>query len=99
MHGRNALGDIPYDEASEKVEGTGNAAYSEYQFTILEDGTLVNKMKDTSSYVDANVIIRMKKKSNEVITLDANTPYDSTRTDNFICLPFLNINNYKNNCH
>ena len=83
VHGRNALGNIPYDEAAEKVEGTGNAAYSEYQFTVLEDGTVVNKMKDTSSYVDANVIIRMKKKSNEVITLDANTPYDSTRTDNF----------------
>lgn len=55
-------------------------------------------MKYTSSYIDANVIIRLKK-SNGVISLYANTPYDSTRTDNFICLPFLNINNYKNNCH
>lgn len=39
-------------------------------------------MKYTSSYIDANVIIRLKK-SNEVISLYANTPYDSTRTDNF----------------
>lgn len=38
----------------------------------------------------------MKKKSNEVIPLDANTSYDSTRTDNFLCLFFFNINNYKN---
>ncbi|MDE7315207.1 MAG: hypothetical protein K2N11_05835, partial [Mucispirillum sp.] len=83
VHGRNATSIIPYNEATEKVESEGNAAYSEYQFTVLEDGTLVNKMKDTSSYADANVIIRMKKRSNEVITLDANTPYDSTRTDNF----------------
>lgn len=82
----------------QKKQSTGNAAYREYQFTILEDGTLVNKMKYTSSYIDANVIIRLKK-SNGVISLYANTPYYSTRTDNFICLPFLNINNYKNNCH
>lgn len=84
VKGRNAIDSIPYNEETEKKDGVGNAAYSTYQFTVLEDGTVVNKMTDTSSYVDANVIIRMKKKSNNVITLDANTPYDSDRTDNFV---------------
>lgn len=56
VHGRNALCNIPYNEATEKVEGTGNAAYSQYQFTVLRRWHISNKMKDTSSYVDANVI-------------------------------------------
>lgn len=82
MHGRNAKAILTYNEATTDP-AENNAANSTYQFSVLEDGTVVNTMTDTSSYVSANVIIRMKKTSDEVITLDANTPYDSTRTDNF----------------
>lgn len=82
VHGRNAKAILTYNEATTDP-AENNAANSTYQFSVLEDGTVVNTMTDTSSYVSANVIIRMKKTSDEVITLDANTPYDSTRTDNF----------------
>lgn len=69
-NGRNSIALTPSPEST-------------YQFSVLADGTVVNNMLDTSSAIPANVMVRMKKKSDTVTPLNPNTAYDTPTIDNF----------------
>lgn len=65
--GRNAEGEINEKGSTE----------SSFYLSIEEDGTVVNHMTD-NSVMPANVVIRMKKISDELEVLDPNTSYNGT---------------------
>lgn len=81
VQGRNAVSPTPYDVNSDAQ--TQNAAHTTYEFTY-ENGVLICKMKDTSSLVAADVVIRLKKTKDTIEEFDAQTPFDTPVIDNFV---------------
>lgn len=81
VQGRNAVSPTPYDVNSDAQ--TQNAAHTTYEFTY-ENGVLICKMKDTSSLVAADVVIRLKKTKDTIEVFDAQTPFDTPVIDNFV---------------
>ena len=81
VQGRNAVSITPYDENSSAE--TSNAANTTYEFTY-ENGVLICKMKDTSSLVAADVVIRLTKTADTIEVFDADTPFETPAIDNFI---------------
>lgn len=80
IKGRNAISVINYNDSSlENDDGAG----STFELEVLSDGTIVSTVYDTSSNNALNIVIRMKKKSDEVMVLEANTPYEMPVIDNF----------------
>lgn len=81
VQGRNAVSITPYDSSS--TIQMNNAAHTTYEFTY-ENGVLICKMRDTSSLVAADVVIRLKKTADTIEAFDANTPFDTPVIDNFV---------------
>lgn len=81
VQGRNAVITTPYDESS--VTQINNAANTTYEFTY-ENGVLICKMKDTSSLAAADVVLRLKKISENTEAFDAQKPFDTPVIDNFV---------------
>ena len=82
VQGRNAVSITPYDAANNEQQ-TQNAAHTTYEFTY-ENGALICNMKDTSSLVAADVVIRLKKTADTIEVFDAQTPFDTPAIDNFV---------------
>lgn len=81
VQGRNAVSITPYD-ANSSAE-TSNAANTTYEFTY-ENGVLICKMKDTSSIMAADVVIRLTKTADTIEVFDAQKPFDTPAIDNFV---------------
>lgn len=81
VQGRNAVSPTPYDVNSDAQ--TQNAAHTTYEFTY-ENGVLICKMKDTSSLVAADVVIRLTKTADTIEVFDADTPFETPAIDNFV---------------
>lgn len=81
VQGRNAVSITPYDVNSTAT--SQNAANTTYEFTY-ENGVLICKMKDTSSLVAADVVLRLKKISDTIEVFDAQKPFDTPVIDNFV---------------
>lgn len=81
VQGRNAVSPTPYDVNSDAQ--TQNAAHTTYEFTY-ENGVLICKMKDTSSLVAADVVIRLTKTDETIEVFDAQKPFDTPAIDNFV---------------
>lgn len=81
VQGRNAVSITPYDVNSTAT--SQNAANTTYEFTY-ENGVLICKMKDTSSLVAADVVIRLTKTKDTIEAFDAQTPFDTPVIDNFV---------------
>lgn len=81
VQGRNAVSITPYDVNSTAT--SQNAANTTYEFTY-ENGVLICKMKDTSSLVAADVVIRLTKTSDNIEVFDAQKPFDTPVIDNFV---------------
>lgn len=81
VQGRNAVSITPYD--SNSTADTNNAANTTYEFTY-ENGVLICKMKDTSSLMAADVVIRLTKTADTIEAFDAQTPFDTPAIDNFV---------------
>lgn len=80
IKGRNAEYIFVYDNSNAV---SNDSAASTYEFQVLEDGTLVGIIKDKGHIMDADVLIRLKKKSDEVTMLEPNKAYDIPVIDNF----------------
>ena len=81
VQGRNAVSITPYDVNSTAT--SQNAANTTYEFTY-ENGVLICKMKDTSSLVAADVVIRLTKTADTIEVFDADTPFETPAIDNFV---------------
>lgn len=81
VQGRNAVSITPYDVNSTAT--SQNAANTTYEFTY-ENGVLICKMKDTSSLMAADVVIRLTKTADTIEVFDAQTPFDTPAIDNFV---------------
>ena len=81
VQGRNAVSITPYD--SNSTADINNAANTTYEFTY-ENGVLICKMKDTSSLVAADVVIRLTKTADAIEVFDADTPFETPAIDNFV---------------
>lgn len=81
VQGRNAVSITPYDVNSTAT--SQNAANTTYEFTY-EDDVLICKMKDTSSVMAADVVIRLTKTKDTIEVFDAQTPFDTPVIDNFV---------------
>ena len=65
-----------------------NAPESTYSFTVDTDKlTLINTMVDKSSLLPANVKVRMKKVSDEVVDLNINNPLTTPAITGFVANP------------
>ena len=71
-----------YGRSANKLVDETKSVKNTFTFTIEEDGTVVNKIRDVT-VMPANTIVRLKKVSNDVIVLDPNTPYETPAIDNF----------------
>lgn len=80
INGRYADALIVYNNHEAEIS---DGAGSSFELEVLSDGTIVSTVYDTSNYIASNVIIRMKKKSDNIVELDANTPYETPVIDNF----------------
>lgn len=81
VQGRNAVSITPYD--SNSTADINNAANTTYEFTY-ENGVLICKMKDTSSLMAADVVIRLTKTADAIEVFDADTPFETPAIDNFV---------------
>lgn len=81
VQGRNAVSPTPYDVNSDAQ--IQNAAHTTYEFTY-ENGVLICKMKDTSSLVAADVVIRLTKTDETIEVFDAQKSFDTPAIDNFV---------------
>lgn len=81
VQGRNAVSITPYDVNSTAT--SQNAANTTYEFTY-ENGVLICKMKDTSSLMAADVVIRLTKTKDTIEVFDAQKPFDTPAIDNFV---------------
>lgn len=81
VQGRNAVSITPYDVNSTAT--SQNAANTTYEFTY-ENGVLICKMRDTSSLMAADVVIRLTKTKDTIEVFDAQKPFDTPAIDNFV---------------
>ena len=92
VQGRNAVSITPYDAANNEQQ-TQNAAHTTYEFTY-ENGVLICKMKDTSSVVAADVVIRLKKTADTIEVFNEDEPFTTPVIDNFVTFYNDIIGNY-----
>lgn len=71
-----------YGRSANKLVDEGKSVNNTFKFTVEPDGTVVNILTDVT-VMPANTIIRMKKVSDDVVTLDPNTSYEQPAINNF----------------
>lgn len=71
-----------YGRSATQLVNETKSVNNTFYFYVEADGTVVNKLTDVT-VTPADTIIRMKKRSNEVITLDPNTSYETPVINNF----------------
>lgn len=71
-----------YGRSATQLVDETKSVNNTFYFYVEADGTVVNRLTDVT-VTPADTIIRMKKRSNEVITLDPNTSYGTPVINNF----------------